>query len=390
MSWTRMKFKTKQKIWVRLAAGGELDLDRLSLDDVESSEVLQGAGSARYGSDALGGVIHIRTQDARCCGAFARVRLAYGVMDPRRGARFGSIGGGPALGTNLRNDGYGGTYDLSATGGYGAERWGARFSLGVHRQDGFDLDPEAVARAITPRTKAILPVHLFGQTADLKALRHVAGDLPIVEDAAQALGAACCEGHAGAVGAFGCFSFFPTKTLGGFGDGGLVVTGDAELAARARLLRAHGAKPKYTHHLVGGNFRLDALQAALLRVKLPHLEAWMRGRQENAAAYDEGLAGAPVMTPPRLHEAHAYHQYVIRAPRRDALRAALAEAGIGTGIYYPSPLPSQPCFAELGHAPGDFPEAERACREVLALPIFPELGAARRKRVTDAILTFYA
>ena len=269
-------------------------------------------------------------------------------------------------------------------------RLGARPVFVDIRPDGFDLDPEAVARAITPRTKAILPVHLFGQTADLKALRHVAGDLPIVEDAAQALGAACCEGHAGAVGAFGCFSFFPTKTLGGFGDGGLVVTGDAELAARARLLRAHGAKPKYTHHLVGGNFRLDALQAALLRVKLPHLEAWMRGRQENAAAYDEGLAGSPVMTPPRLHEAHAYHQYVIRAPRRDALRAALAEAGIGTGIYYPSPLPSQPCFAELGHAPGDFPEAERACREVLALPIFPELGAARRKRVTDAILTFYA
>ena len=255
--------------------------------------------------------------------------------------------------------------------------------------EAFDLDPEAVARARTPRTRAIVPVHLFGQTANLRALRVVAGDVPIVEDAAQALGASCCEGPAGTVGAFGCFSFFPTKTLGGFGDGGLVVTGDAALAERARLLRAHGARPKYTHHLVGGNFRLDALQAALLRVKLPHLEAWMRGRQENAAAYDEGLASSPVVTPPRVHAAHAYHQYVIRAPERDALRAALARAGVGTGVYYPSPLPLQPCFSELGHEPGDFPEADRACREVLALPIFPELGAARRQRVIDAIRTFY-
>lgn len=268
-------------------------------------------------------------------------------------------------------------------------RLGARPVFVDIRPGTFNLDPEAAARAMTPRTKAIVPVHLFGQTADLKALRAVAGGVPLVEDAAQALGAACCEGPAGTVGAFGCFSFFPTKTLGGFGDGGLVVTRDAGLADRARLLRAHGARPKYTHHLVGGNFRLDALQAALLRVKLPHLEAWMRGRQENAVAYDAAFEGTPVVTPPRVHAAHAYHQYVVRAPRRDALRAALAEAGIGTGVYYPSPLPLQPCFADLGHGPGDFPEAERACAEVLALPIFPELGAARRQRVIDAIRAFY-
>ncbi|MEM1414056.1 MAG: DegT/DnrJ/EryC1/StrS family aminotransferase [Myxococcota bacterium] len=251
----------------------------------------------------------------------------------------------------------------------------------------FNLDVEQVAGAITERTKAVIPVHLFGQTVDLRALREVT-NLPLVEDAAQALGAACRVGAAGTVGAFGCFSFFPTKNLGGFGDGGMLVTRDDALAEKARMLRAHGSKPKYTHHLVGGNFRLDALQAALLRVKLPHLDAWTAGRQANAAAYDAGLARSPLVTPARVHDGHAYHQYVVRAPKRDALRAHLSDAGIGTGIYYPSPLHLQPCFAELGYGAGDFPEAERACREVLALPIFPELGDARRMRVIEAIRAF--
>lgn len=255
----------------------------------------------------------------------------------------------------------------------------------------FNLDPARLE--VGPRTRAILPVHLFGQACDLRGLQAAAGDIPIVEDAAQALGAGGAPGRVGAVGAFGCFSFFPSKNLGGFGDGGLVTTMDDELAERARVLRVHGAKPKYFHARIGGNFRLDALQAALLRVKLPHLDRWHAQRRANAARYTEifraaGLPEVRLMPPASVNERHVYNQYVIRTDRRDALAAHLADQGIASAIYYPKPLHLQECFSSLGYRAGDFPEAERACDEVLALPVYPELGEHQVVRIAETVIEF--
>lgn len=234
-----------------------------------------------------------------------------------------------------------------------------------------NLDPQAVRAAITPRTKVILPVHLFGRPCSLELFDLAASKgIPIVEDAAQALGATTARGPVGSLGTLGCFSFFPTKNLGALGDGGLVTTNDDQLAERVRLLRVQGARPKYHHLVLGGNFRLDELQAAFLRVKLPHLDEWTRGRRETARAYEEAFAKSmwSVKTP-GLVDGHVYHQYVVRTPERDALRARLKDAGIETEIYYPEPLHLMPCFEGLGHGEGSFPEAEQVCREGLALPV---------------------
>lgn len=259
----------------------------------------------------------------------------------------------------------------------------------------FNLDVSKVAGAITEKTRAIMPVHLFGQSCDMRALSSVAGELPIIEDAAQSLGARCCEGAVGSLGAFGCFSFFPSKNLGGLGDGGLVTTQDDALADKARVLRAHGSKPKYFHKLVGGNFRIDALQAALLRVKFPSLDGWTAGRQKNAEHYGRlfaaaGLPATRLTTPKRVHEAHVYNQYVIRTDRRDAVMKRLQDQQIGCAIYYPRALHLQECFAELGHSEGDFPESEKASAETLAIPVFPELGEARVERIANTILDVLA
>jgi dTDP-4-amino-4,6-dideoxygalactose transaminase len=255
----------------------------------------------------------------------------------------------------------------------------------------FNLDPEQVAAKVTERTKAILPVHLFGQPCDVDAIREAAPGVPIVEDAAQAIGARTDRGPIGGLGELGCFSFFPSKNLGGFGDGGLVTTNDAALAEKVRRLRVHGSHPKYFHAMVGGNFRLDALQAAVLRVKLPHLAGWTAARRANAERYDRlfAEAAAPVMTPPRVMEGHVYNQYTIRCERRDALAEHLGKQKIGHAIYYPLPLHLQGCFAHLGHREGDFPVSEQASREVLSLPIYPEMGEARQRRVVAAVAAFY-
>ncbi len=255
----------------------------------------------------------------------------------------------------------------------------------------FNLDPSQVAAKVNERTKAILPVHLFGQPCDMNALREAAPGVPIVEDAAQAIGARADEGPVGALGELACFSFFPSKNLGAFGDGGLVTTNDAKLAEKVRRLRVHGSHPKYFHAMVGGNFRLDALQAAVLRVKLPHLARWTEARRENADRYDRLFAEAavPVTTPPRRVEGHCYNQYTIRVERRDELAKHLGEQKIGNAIYYPLPLHQQACFAYLGYREGDLPIAEQAAREVLSLPIYPELGEARQRRVVEAIAAFY-
>ena len=223
-------------------------------------------------------------------------------------------------------------------------------------------------------------------------LRRNRAGIPVVEDAAQAIGATYQSRPLGAIGAFGCFSFFPSKNLGAFGDAGLLTTTDAKLAERARLLRTHGMKPKYYHHLVGANFRMDALQAAVLRVKAPHLAGWTRARRANAARYRSLFreAGLDVVTLPAepADRSHIFNQFVIRTPERDALKRHLDEQQIGNEIYYPVPFHQQPCFAGLGHRPGDFPHAERAARESLAIPIYGELTAAQQETVVAAIGQF--
>jgi dTDP-4-amino-4,6-dideoxygalactose transaminase len=257
---------------------------------------------------------------------------------------------------------------------------------------------ELVRRATGGRVRALMPVHLYGQAADMNALSVLARryDLAIIEDAAQAIGTETADGRrAGSLGDIGCFSFFPSKNLGAFGDAGLCTTQDAALAERMRVLRVHGGQPKYFHALIGGNFRIDELQAAVLRVKLKYLDAWTLGRQRNAAFYDEAFAdpalAARVGAPQKLARGrHIYNQYVVRAERRDALRAFLTERHIGTEIYYPVPLHLQECFAYLGHTPGDFPYAELAAAETLALPVYPELAREQLDAVIAAIAAFYA
>ena len=247
------------------------------------------------------------------------------------------------------------------------------------------------------KVRAMMPVHLYGQMADMDALLPIARahGLAVIEDAAQALGAELEDGRrAGSLGDIGCFSFFPTKNLGAFGDGGMCVTGSAELAERLRVLRVHGGEPKYYHALIGGNFRLDELQAAVLLVKLRELDTWTEARRRNAEHYtrlieEAGLAGH--VTPPAAVPGyrHIFNQYVIRAERRDELRAHLAARGVGTEIYYPVPLHEQQCFAYLGYAADAFPVARRAAAETLALPVYPELTEAQREYVIDCIAAFY-
>jgi dTDP-4-amino-4,6-dideoxygalactose transaminase len=247
------------------------------------------------------------------------------------------------------------------------------------------------------RVRALMPVHLYGQVAEMGPLSAVAGrhGLKVIEDAAQAIGAEDAAGkRAGSFSEIGCLSFFPTKNLGAFGDAGMCVTSDAALAERMEILRVHGGKPKYYHAFIGGNFRIDELQAAVLNIKLKHLDAWSAGRQRNAAYYDKALARANLadaVEAPRAKPGvrHIYNQYVIRARGRDALRAHLSGAGVGTEIYYPVPLHLQQCFAYLEHEKGDFPESERAAAETLALPIYPELAEAQLQYVVDTIASYY-
>ncbi|MFC2038137.1 DegT/DnrJ/EryC1/StrS family aminotransferase [Chloroflexota bacterium] len=256
----------------------------------------------------------------------------------------------------------------------------------------FNLDPAQLERAITGRTKAILPVHLFGQLADMDPLMELAVryDLPVIEDSAQAIGATYHGQAACSFGVVGCLSFYPTKNLGAYGDAGMAVTCNPQMAERLDVLRRHGGRVKYYHERLGYNSRLDELQAAVLRVKLRHLEEWTVERRRVAAAYDHLLADLPVTTPyraPRMR--HIYHQYTIRAPRRDELQTFLKDRGIGSMIYYPLPLHLQGMYADLGLAEGSFPEAEQAAREVLSLPVYPELTAEQISEVAGAIRQFY-
>jgi dTDP-4-amino-4,6-dideoxygalactose transaminase len=241
----------------------------------------------------------------------------------------------------------------------------------------FNIAPDAIKAKLTAKTKAIMPVHLFGQLADMRAINAIAADrnIPVIEDAAQAIGAKQDNKPACAHGAFGCLSFYPTKNLGGFGDGGAICTNDEALAEKCRLLRVHGSGTKtYYHKFIGGMFRLGTIQASVLDIKLRHLDSWHEGRRRNAAIYDQMLANSKITTP-RIKEGNwsVYTQYVVRVQNRDEVKTKLAAAGVSSGVYYPLPLHMQECFNYLGHRAGDFPESERACREVLALPIYPEL-----------------
>jgi dTDP-4-amino-4,6-dideoxygalactose transaminase len=259
----------------------------------------------------------------------------------------------------------------------------------------YNLDPGRLREAVTPRTKAILPVHLFGLTADMDPIMEEASraGVPVVEDAAQAIGAVYKGRPAGGIGSLGCFSFYPSKNLGAFGDAGLLAVNDDALVHRARMLRTHGMEPRYHHSLVGGNFRMDALQAAILRVKAPHLAAWTDARRDNARCYaalfrEAGLTDRATLPvePPGCR--HIFNQFVIRVARRDALRDHLTARGIGTEIYYPVPLHLQPCLGYLGGRRGDCSEAERAAAESLALPIYGELTPAQQRTVVGAIAEY--
>jgi dTDP-4-amino-4,6-dideoxygalactose transaminase len=283
------------------------------------------------------------------------------------------------------------TYSFFATAGAVA-RLGAKPVLVDIDETTFNLDPEQLSAAITPRTKAILPVHLFGLGADMDPILDIAAraSVPVIEDAAQAIGASYKSRLLGGLGAAGCFSFFPSKNLGAFGDAGLLTTNDDGFAKQARLLRTHGMEPRYYHHIVGANFRMDALQAAILRVKAPHLAEWTAKRRANATRYrmlfrDAGLLDRVTLPTEPPDRWHIFNQFVIRTADRDGLKAHLDERGIGTEIYYPVPFHLQPCFANLGHRRGDFPRAERAAADSLALPIYGELKAAQQEAVVSAI-----
>lgn len=302
-------------------------------------------------------------------------------------------------------------YTFFATGGTIA-RVGARPIYLDIEPSTYNLSPVAVQRFVDEHcetragrlvnrgtgghVKALMPVHLYGQCADMKPLLELATRhaLRVIEDAAQAIGSEYAGRRAGAFGDVGCFSFFPSKNLGAFGDAGLCTAQDAELEERLGVMRVHGGKPKYYHALIGGNFRIDEVQAAVLRIKLRHLDAWTAGRQANAATYRELFAAARltevVTLPYELPGGrHIYNQFVIRAPRRDALKQHLADRGVGTEIYYPVPLHLQGCFAYLGGKAGDCPESERAAAETLALPVYPELSREQLEHVVESIASFY-
>jgi dTDP-4-amino-4,6-dideoxygalactose transaminase len=294
-------------------------------------------------------------------------------------------------------------YSFFATAGVVA-RLGARPVLVDIDPKTFNIDPAKISQAITPKSKAIIPVHLYGQCADMAPIMEVAKrhNLGVIEDAAQAIGSEYRDGRrACSMGTVGCLSFFPSKNLGCLGDGGMVVTNDPDLAERIRILRVHGSQPKYYHKLIGGNFRLDTIQAAVLNVKLNYLDGWTKRRQENAARYEtlfqqSGLVQKgkvrlpePVYRDTGIKHYHIYNQFVPRVQRRDDLIAHLKQKGVGAEIYYPVPFHLQECFRYLGHKAGDFPESERAANETIAIPIYPELTMAQQTEVVEAVASFY-
>lgn len=258
--------------------------------------------------------------------------------------------------------------------------------------DSYNIDPSGIEEKISEKTKAIIPVHMFGQATQMEAVNEIAQrhNLAVIEDAAQAIGASQNGTKCGNFGDCGCFSFYPTKNLGAFGDGGLVTTNTETLAKKLRILRDHGQNPRYFYKMVGGNFRLDGIQAAVLTVKLRYLDEWNKKRRQNAAFYDDIFSDSPVRSPKiDSNNVCIYHQYTITVPERDRLQKFLAENQISSAVFYPKPLHLQECFGELGYRPGDLPITERLCDEVLSLPIYPELSQEQMEYVARGVLKFY-
>lgn len=260
----------------------------------------------------------------------------------------------------------------------------------------FNIDPQQIEDRITERTRAIIPVHLYGQCSDMEPINDIARrhGLAVIEDAAQSIGAEYQGRRAGSLGTIGCFSFFPSKNLGAFGDAGAVTTNDPEIAEKMRSMRVHGQSGTYYHQYVGGNFRIDAIQAAILRVKLRHLDRWTLGRQKNAAFYsqafhDRSLAGQVLITPRVVTDRHVFNQFIVRVLERDTLMPHMEALGVGVRVYYPLPLHLQPCFAHLGYQKGDFPESELAAQCTVALPIYPELTIGQQQKVVDSMINYY-
>lgn len=300
-----------------------------------------------------------------------------------------------AMGVGQRDEVITVPFTFFATAG-AISRLGAKPVFIDVQPDSFNLDPNKLERAITPRTKAIIPVHLFGQCADMAAINRIATAkrIPVIEDACQAIGAAQNGTRAGVLGATGCFSFFPSKNLGGFGDGGMITTNDQALADSLSMLRVHGSRVRYLHEAIGINSRLDALQAVVLHIKLKYLDQWAEGRRRNAAEYEQlfkqaGLDDRVTLPATQPGNFHVYNQFTIRVSRRDDLRAYLKDKGVGTEIYYPLPMHLQNCYKDLGHKKGSFPVSEQAAEQVLSLPIYAELSESQLAYVVDTITEFY-
>jgi dTDP-4-amino-4,6-dideoxygalactose transaminase len=348
------------------------------------------------------------TEFEKAAALYCRSREAIGVSSGTDALLLALMGLGIGAGDEVITS----PYTFFATAGTIA-RTGARPAFCDIEARSFNLDPLAVRRFLEQeceprggqlivrrtggRVRALMPVHLYGQCADMQALLAIAREygLKTIEDAAQAIGAEDGAGRrAASMSDVGCLSFFPTKNLGAFGDAGMCTTQDPELAEHLRVLRVHGGKPKYYHAFIGGNFRLDEIQAAVLNIKLPYLDEWTAGRQRNAAYYTAAFERAGLVprigTPLAAAGRHIWNQYVIRVPQRDALKQFLAVRGVGTEIYYPVPLHRQQCFAYLGHGAGAFPESERAAADTLALPIFPELRAEQLQYVVEQVAAFYS
>jgi dTDP-4-amino-4,6-dideoxygalactose transaminase len=322
--------------------------------------------------------------------AFCQARHAIGVSSGTDALLIALM----AIGVNPGDEVITSTFSFFATAGVIA-RLGARPVFVDIESGSFNIDATDLESKIAARCKAILPVHLFGSCATMVPILAAAQKhgLAVIEDAAQAIGAKDnCNRFAGTMGSLGCFSFFPTKNLGAFGDAGMVVNEDDNLAEAVRVLRVHGGKPKYHHAVIGGNFRLDALQAAVLRVKLKYLAGWTEARRRNAACYRKYFSEAGLIEQiglPQDSPGHIYNQFVIRCARRDQLQEYLKTRGVGTEVYYPIPLHLQKCFGELGYKEGDFPQAEAAARVALALPIYPELTEAQQRYIVEVIKAFY-
>jgi len=359
-------------------------LDLVSQYKTIREDVLKQIGDVLDTQRCIGGpkVEQLEKEVAALCGCRFAVGVSSGTDALLASLMALNIGGGDEVITT--------PFTFFATGGSIARVGATPVFVDIDPKT-YNIDPSRIKAAVTDKTKAIMPVHLYGQAADMEPIMQVARQhsLAVIEDACQAISAVYKGKKAGAIGTCGCFSFFPSKNLGGIGDGGMIVTDNEALAHKLSLMRNHGMEPKYYHTFIGGNFRLDPIQAAALLVKVPLLDSWSEGRRKNAAYYTAKFKGSPVVTPFISPDCVSiFNQYVIRVPRRDELIKHLQKNNIGCEIYYPVPLHLQQCFAYLGKGPGSFPESEKAAGEIMALPIYPELTDAMKDYVVKTVLDF--